>query len=952
MAQYNAGSLSILDGGTTATGVGTQFLGNVESGDYLLVFNQFNQSVHVATVTAVGSDTEVTFSPAYSGADLSGVTYAMTTDFTALKNLALMYPGDLGASDLFNRNMLAIEQALIDQDAKLSFEAVKHAAMSEAEFEAKRAQNSRLYKASGIIDEIIQTYNADGLVSDTLQLERNNRANVAGVEVSVGQFFKFQPAEKGLRTYDSATGASVVHADAATAFASETATNKVVVNRVDHYGIEVFLREVSTAQPQVYPEGDLHSDLAEMDGLATQPATRAQSFHAQFTGDTETTGRELNFWLLSPTAQAKVLSNPKNNLYFLSDGRLVQWCRRKRTIAGSGNDDWLGVSLPNTLLRFDANSSVSPQGVQDTVGTGVYRNSNHNSNLDAHKGLYTSSTASAAVNGQCYWLPLGNCLRLNQGGFHPSFNPMGTDFVEGTDGLAKFWHQDLSKPITSASDCFNIANKGSSDIEFGSIASGASGRPDDRFYDAIYADGQGGVVDLRLSAQGGTISDILGTEDARTKNGTQRGKQKLIRTELFAGTLTESDSGKNIYISGSGMGELATSGDTFSVYRSDGSVQTSRVDSAGVDGWVSEDTITSRELVTHVILSYTTSTSVSGEFSQTDVIGDPANILATPDLANGWLGNWVPVIPSTASPAPFPFTRKVVSGINDDPTLTSGFIANSAVVGGAWSVVSRACDVEKNEQITTLGDNHVQLFSYTAHAYMTEAADNPVVYKYDIGIGDSVFASENSALDSGVLLGESVVGKVVNQSVGTHPSVDSFRLLSGRTGSNSVLPTNVNHVPTHSPIDLIQPQNGGAYKALPLVAEENGQLFLYYLSTELIWDTTLDSGVEFTDRTGTADEDYTAGEYYHVMGGLRQGLWYCNSTLTNTNLDTAINLSEVDDKVIDSVGTALFTRWNGNGWGDDNLITVLDGFGTKPDLNGNTVKVSCTKVPYPLAWAN
>ena len=43
----------------------------------------------------------------------------------------------------------------------------------------------------------------------------------------------FPPAEAGLRTYDSATGVVTQHADSATAFGAETATNKVITSRKD-----------------------------------------------------------------------------------------------------------------------------------------------------------------------------------------------------------------------------------------------------------------------------------------------------------------------------------------------------------------------------------------------------------------------------------------------------------------------------------------------------------------------------------------------------------------------------------------------------------------------------------------------------------------------------------------------------------------------------------------------
>lgn len=46
-----------------------------------------------------------------------------------------------------------------------------------------------------------------------------------------------------------------------------------------------------------------------------------------------------------------------------------------------------------------------------------------------------------------------------------------------------------------------------------------------------------------------------------------------------------------------------------------------------------------------------TNIPVSGNFTQVDVIGSPEKILATPVLANGWVGSWNPEIPKGTSQA-------------------------------------------------------------------------------------------------------------------------------------------------------------------------------------------------------------------------------------------------------------------------------------------------------------
>ena len=729
------------------------------------------------------------------------------------------------------------------------------------------------------------------------------------------------------------------------------ATNEVVTDRVDMFGLEGFLEEVTNTKPYIYPNGLIQSQAATMNGITTVATNRPASYYAVFDGDTTSSGLGVHFYNLSEADKLLVLGDSNNNLFRLADGRLVQWRIRQRTIAGAGNGDWRAVSTTSDrhALEFRFNGSfVRPQGSQDTAplmgdGYPLFTSASHDVvRPDDHidKGAYVAVSAnstrdtSSAVNGECYFLVLGTVSRLNQGAYHPSFNSMGTNYFYDT--TTRTWYGNPTD-VTSKGQCFTTASP-----SHGYIGTG-SGRPDDRFYDAIYADGKGGVQqDLRLSAQGGTISDILGTEDAKTKNGTQRGLQKLVRTKIFDGNLTVTGTSKNIYITSSGMGLLASSGDTFHVHRSDGSVQTSKVDSVGVDGWVSQDSITNCELVTHVILTYQTNLSVAGEFTQTDLIGDPAKILATPDLANGWLGNWVPVVPNNTGKE-FPATRKAV---------TTGEAVYTTNNGDTWITEPSThwnWDSNKNSWNISLGASTVAIEQYTAHAYMTEAADNPVVYKGTEGISGEVFALTTHYTLHGSLLAESTIGEVLKSSLSPFNSLYSMQrsYLDYNSGKlYSVSP----YDQRHEAIDLpLSDNDSHGCKTLPLVAEENGQLFLYYLSTELIWDTTLDSLGEFSDVDPTAPNNYTAGNWYHFTSGRWAGAWLCKTSLSSATVD-ASDKTEVNNSILSATGNVLFEAWQGNGWGDDNLITVLDGEGTKTDLNGNTVKVSCHKVPYPLQW--
>ncbi len=83
---------------------------------------------------------------------------------------------------------------------------------------------------------------------------------------NTGFLVSFPPAPDGTKTYDFATGDVVQHADSAAAFASETATNKVIIARKDYVIIESVHNKVSD-EGFIYPLGCFHCDGAEYKGI-------------------------------------------------------------------------------------------------------------------------------------------------------------------------------------------------------------------------------------------------------------------------------------------------------------------------------------------------------------------------------------------------------------------------------------------------------------------------------------------------------------------------------------------------------------------------------------------------------------------------------------------------------------------------------------------------------------
>lgn len=89
MPWYSAGTIQVAANGTTATGTGTAFIGNVRIGDGITIAG----STALHEVTGVTSNTQLTFQPPYAGSAGSGKAYRIAP--------VLGYDKDL--SDAFNQ---------------------------------------------------------------------------------------------------------------------------------------------------------------------------------------------------------------------------------------------------------------------------------------------------------------------------------------------------------------------------------------------------------------------------------------------------------------------------------------------------------------------------------------------------------------------------------------------------------------------------------------------------------------------------------------------------------------------------------------------------------------------------------------------------------------------------------------------------------------------------------
>jgi hypothetical protein len=108
MSQYVTGTVAVTNGSASVTGTGTAWSANIVAGDVLIIIG----GAASYQVASVGSDTGLTLTADYGGTTASGLSYALSRDFTPVFGLPYPQDGDIGTGQLFKRAMLAIDTLL------------------------------------------------------------------------------------------------------------------------------------------------------------------------------------------------------------------------------------------------------------------------------------------------------------------------------------------------------------------------------------------------------------------------------------------------------------------------------------------------------------------------------------------------------------------------------------------------------------------------------------------------------------------------------------------------------------------------------------------------------------------------------------------------------------------------------------------------------------------------
>ncbi|TMO67238.1 hypothetical protein CWC18_00875 [Pseudoalteromonas aurantia] len=805
---------------------------------------------------------------------------------------------------------------------------------------------------------------------------------------------RFPPAPDGTKTYDSATGAATQHANAEVAFAAETTTNKVITSRKDLVFLESWHEKIAD-KDVVYPLGNVQYGASSYEGVTLLNNLVAQGYSAFGEWDENTKGYGAKWSSLTDAQKALFLSEPEHNIYF--DPRAnayIQVRYRIRVVEGLGDEfdysyAYKGISkswrpkIDSTNFPF---FNVRGQNVlsddyydSDSTSANGYFNPPGNSHRwSINDGDFEGYASKKGIghNNRCLAVPIALVQRMNQGAYHPTYNPMGTAKIWRENGFQVKWHSSEGiQFLTSKRACFDYSVIDTS-WELGKVVWGrfgpkingdevVVGRQDQyKYHDAIYA---GQVEDLRLNANKLDINKLREDAIRKAVSGTLRGKGKVPFTRVGTGVVEEytdlGDGYSRVYLSHvSGIDartELGTSTNRtpkYNVYiksETTGFVTKKAVyvNFAGAAAYIYFANSFGEDFVIGDSVQIVDSEDyLSSEFDSlpwVDIIGDPERIAAT--FPDGVVGQWVPQIPLDDISQPFIFNRKSVQG-----NYSRIFTIDD---GASWTKNTHTIQETLNRTDATFPDSrYVSLLHYESHSNFTEPSNNTVV----VGdVGDVRFNSEYR-VQRGNRLQHSLIGEIGKDSnvpYGNFKLTDNLILDDGRLYGNE----NNGFGPLHNPIEAKASsgnEGNSGVKALSTITEKNGLYYLQLHGAELKHTpiTQADMTIINADSpTGVI----TKGKVYLFKG-------YDNALINRPIIAIADNASitwrkhDFDGYTINSIGQVINRLGNvdpllrafDSHWGDDQTIPIIDGENVKTDLNGNTVKVFCHHTQVPLGIAH
>lgn len=583
------------------------------------------------------------------------------------------------------------------------------------------------------------------------------------------------------------------------------------------------------------------------------------------------------------------------------------------------------------------NYSISPTG---KIMNSYYSNAN-----TYHAGQWRSrrkpSTIGDGSGVAC--IPLAITQRLNDGAWHPSYNPWGTALFE-VNGVEKKFHElTKAQQPKSQLDCFLMTKAGT-----GLISSGKTGRYDQyKYCDSIYA---GMVHDARLTSRKQNISKLRVDSKNKDVEGTKRGKGKVPFTNVYIANVNadlQGTDGTRIYLQFP-KGTLRASTDDVrgggNLIDGNGDVYECsyfRTDDPSVD-YVYLNPKHNGSTLNLTGIRGSGFVYLSPEFDSlpfVNIIGDTANVATV--FPDGCIGVCI---------------DKVPDGVNTDYELTrKSNVSSTARLytkdnGDTWVSTTRSINTETNNLDLPVDAVNVELHIYESLAKSTKPSPNGKI----VGeVSNDVYASSDYRVERGNRIGESLSG-VICKSKNTHPTYSDYKInkVCFAAAANRILVESQQYPTTHKVIDLGKPINDSqAVKFVHNITEIDGLLYdIYHGST-----------AGFSNDAGTPTEvkvdtsySYENGKVYllnHAAFGVLNGTYW--QFKADTSADAAAVLLALGKYLNHPLAEAAMARkWGGSGWGDNGQVPIGDNESMFTDWNGDTQKAFCHVGLSPIGIAN
>lgn len=348
------------------------------------------------------------------------------------------------------------------------------------------------------------------------------------------------------------------------------------VSREDLVGLEVFLVELGDddgAVDAVYPYGNVQYSATTWGGYSLSSTRMPQSYSAMFLGDTKTIGRGLQWSVMTPETRNKWAQAAENNI-FVENGKYYQWQYRARVIKSRGGEWHIATAWDSTNWalrdRRTFQTDNSNNRYPTLQGSALTANPDATSTADLNYGVsyylttlnngfpkditqgvsatgITTDSKTRSVGGIGYFLSLAKVARLNQGGYHPIYNPLGTKTFRRQDinGDNRWDNVNTFQP-SSVAECFQVGETAQSEGIYehsGLLGSQRSGHPQDYRSDIIYG---WQVEDLRMDATGFNVNPDEFANKLLYNNQQAFEPYKLLR--LMPATVGELVGGNGFYV--------------------------------------------------------------------------------------------------------------------------------------------------------------------------------------------------------------------------------------------------------------------------------------------------------------------------------------------------------------------------------------------------------------------